>query len=204
MNRTTRSILQAGAALLLLVSALLTEMIASRRPQANMLELATMFQDGFYGLEHTSTLPGPYGAASRTFRWTRPESSFMLWPPLGSSGILELEYLNPAATGYVQVRIGRHVPSGVPPADKLRILRLFLPPIDATMVQLTQAAPIASGDRQLGLLVSAARWWAVGPDISAGSFPLRWELLRGLPLTLALLAGLGLLLRLPYRWSFGL
>ena len=186
------------------VAALYTELVASRHPQANMLDLTAVVRDGFYSRERSSAFPGPHGFVDQAYRWTGPTSRLVLWPAIPAAGILELGYLIPPPLGRVRLEVGQRFALYLLPARNLRTLHLLLPPAGGTHVRLIQTAPMTIQNRELGAIVSSSRWWAVAPRGWAGVLAACWRLLGGLPLTLALLAGLGLLLRLPYRWTIGL
>ncbi len=191
MNRRTHHILTVGIAVLLLVGALVSEIAANQCPSEDMLYLTQPLLKGFYSQEDSDSLPGPNGAVSRSYHWTRPESSFPLWPALAGSGLLRIEHLDPSPDGNVRIEIGKHAPLSVPSSPQLRTTYLLLPSSDASTVRMVQTSPPQGGDRPLGLIVSGIQCTSFGTAGLSSS----WVLLVGLPLTLVLVFGLGLLMQ---------
>lgn len=203
--------------MLLLLAALLVAQAASADTQGDPLRLTPTMLDGFYEAEHSTTLPGAAGPLSRELRWTQPVSRLHLWPALPGSGLLRLEYLNPAQHQPATLQLDDRAALALPPTPTLRTLRLLLPAASAT-VQLTQREPISGADRPLGMIISETRWsgLATGP-----SWHELLRLLPTLPLTILLLAlllwlggmrhwrglvlllVLGALAALSWRWPWG-
>ena len=165
-----------------------------------MLYLTQPLLNGFYSQEDSASLPGPYGAVSRSYHWTRPESSFPLWPAIAGSGMLQIEHLDPSPEGRIRVEIGKHAPLYVTEAPQLRTMYLLLPPRDASTVRMVQTVPPTGGDRPLGLIVSGIQCTSFGTTgLLSGT-----QLLTGLPLTLFLIVALGLLMQLGVLVSFAI
>jgi hypothetical protein len=171
---------------------------ASQKRQGDMLRLTPTSFDGFYGEEQSTTLPGVPSGESRAYHWTKPESQFLLWPRTANNSVLDLGYLSP--TGSTLLQIDQYPPVSLSADQNMRRLHALLPPSDATMIRLVQTAPQTVGGRQLGLIVSDVEWSALGDIARTGDIWAYGRLLFGLPITLALLGGLGWISRLPTRW----
>ena len=75
-----------------------------------MLYLTQPLLIGFYSQEDSTSLPGPKEPFAQSYHWTRPESSFPLWPAIAGSGMLQIEHLDPSPEGRIRVEIGQHAP----------------------------------------------------------------------------------------------
>jgi hypothetical protein len=190
LNQRTRRLVAASAAVVLLVASLFVEVAANQCPTEDMLYLTQPLLQGFYSQEDSESLPGPNGPVARSYHWTRPESSFPLWPAIAGSGVLQIEHLDPSPEGRVRVEIGGHAPLFATQSAQLRTMHLLLPPNDASRVHLVQTVPPSGGDRPLGLIVSGIQCTSFG----SASLASGWRLFGGLPFTLLLVATLSTLM----------
>ncbi|MFL5803477.1 MAG: hypothetical protein ACJ8CR_17260 [Roseiflexaceae bacterium] len=202
MKQTYWWILGLSVAALMLAAACLVEQSASQGRQANMWQLAPTSFDGFYGAEESTTLPGVPVGERRIYRWTRPASQFSLWPHTATSSALDLEYLDPL--GATTLQVAQEAPFALTPAQHMRRLHMLFPPASDLTIRLVQTMPQTVDGRQLGLIVGDVRWSALGWRARAGDVRAYGWLLLGLPLTLALLGGLGWVVRLPARRTIAL
>lgn len=188
-----RAALPAMLAIVLALAACFEFFELGRRPP-NILHSAPAIFRGLYPAEQSDTLPGPGVLLSRTYHWSRPDTTIAIRPTLSGAGAFELEYHNPARDG-AALLLSAGGAAGLAPTPMLRRLHLVLPPGGQEVVLRQHGLVVADDTRALGLILSDARWWTLPSN--------RWSALLwglpGLPFSLALLALLAKLLRLG-RW----
>jgi hypothetical protein len=198
MKRTHRWTIGLSIAVVIVVAASYVDRAASQVSQASMWRLAPLSFDGFYDSEESTTLPGVPSGQRRVYHWAEPESQFRLWPRMAAGSSLVLEYLDPI--GAPTLQLNQDPPIALTPAQHMRRLHLLLPPAEDLTIHLAQTRPQTIDGRRLGLIVGDVRWSALRSRVGLVDS----HILFGMPLTMLLLGGLGLALRLPLRWAIAL